>query len=154
MPESISRPASTRCIPQSQQSRSAIGGVPGRRRTPPAGSWCRGFLTGLDAEWIDEQRDALQLRLASALECVGEVRLAIGGHELASAERSARNLIRLEPYRESGYRLLMRTLAQRGNVADALRVYDDLRQLLARELGAAPSHSSRTCIASCSASLV
>jgi DNA-binding SARP family transcriptional activator len=103
----------------------------------------RGFLTGLDATWIDEQRDALQPRLASALECVGEVGLAIGGHELASAERAARALIRLEPYRESGYRLLMRTLLARDNVAEALRVYDDLRQRLARDLGAAPGPATQ-----------
>ena len=55
----------------------------------------RGFLTGIDAAWIDDQREALQARLASALECVGEVGLALGGHELASADRSARALIRL-----------------------------------------------------------
>lgn len=103
----------------------------------------RGFLTGLDAPWIDEQRDALQQRLASALECVGEIGLALGGHELASAERSARALIRLEPYRESGYRLLMRTLDAHGNLADALRIYDDLRQLLARDLGVAPGPATQ-----------
>jgi DNA-binding SARP family transcriptional activator len=104
----------------------------------------RGFLTGLDALWIDVQRDALKKRLASALECVGEIGLALGGHELASAERSGRALIALEPYRESGYRLLMRTLSTRGNVAEALRTYEELRQLLARELGAAPGPATQT----------
>jgi SARP family transcriptional regulator, regulator of embCAB operon len=103
----------------------------------------RGFLGGLDASWIDEQREVVRQRLASAFECVGEVGLALGGHELASADRSARALIRLEPFRESGYRLLMRTLVGQGNVAEALRTYDDLRQLLARELGAAPGPATQ-----------
>ena len=37
---------------------------------------------------------------------------------------AARTLIAREPYRESGYGALMEALAARGNVAEALRVYD------------------------------
>jgi tetratricopeptide (TPR) repeat protein len=44
-----------------------------------------------------------------------------------------------EPYRESGYVLLMEALAARGNVAEALRVFDTLRTLLRDELGTTPS---------------
>ena len=43
------------------------------------------------------------------------------------------------PFRESGYRLLMAALAERGNVAEALRVYDNLLVLLRDELGVVPS---------------
>jgi DNA-binding SARP family transcriptional activator len=43
------------------------------------------------------------------------------------------------PYRESGHRLLMETLAARGNTAEALLVYEELRRRLRDELGAAPS---------------
>src|SRR5438128_2687345 len=53
-------------------------------------------------------------------------------------ERAGRALIALEPYRESGYRVLMRALEARGNVAAALAVYDELRCRLREELGAAP----------------
>ena len=52
---------------------------------------------------------------------------------------AARQLIALAPYRESGYRILMEALAQRGNVAEALLVYDRLRVLVREELGIAPS---------------
>jgi DNA-binding SARP family transcriptional activator len=59
--------------------------------------------------------------------------------KLDTAERAARTLVQREPFRESGYRLLMRVLDARGNRAEALRAFDDLRRLLHDELGAAPS---------------
>ena len=45
----------------------------------------------------------------------------------------------IEPYRESGYRLLMRALEAQGNVAAALTVYDELRRLLRDDIGTAPA---------------
>jgi len=98
----------------------------------------REFLVGHDAPWIEERRRSLQAIEVSALECIGEAGLSIGGGEIAGAERSGRALIALEPYRESGYRLLMRALEARGNVAAALAVYDELRCRLRDELGTAP----------------
>ena len=61
-----------------------------------------------------------------------------GGAELPIGERAARELVALAPYRESGHRLLMEILAARGNVAEALRAYEDLRALLREELGTSP----------------
>ena len=42
-----------------------------------------------------------------ALETYAEAALGIGGTELAAAVRVGRELVRLEPYRESGYRILI-----------------------------------------------
>jgi DNA-binding SARP family transcriptional activator len=98
----------------------------------------REFAAGYDGPWIEERRQSLGALQASALECVGEAGLGLGGTEIASAERCGRTLVALDPYRESGYRLLMRALEARGNAADALAVYDQLRCLLRDELGAAP----------------
>jgi DNA-binding SARP family transcriptional activator len=53
--------------------------------------------------------------------------------------RAGRELTRREPYRESGWRILMQGLAAEGNSAEALRAYDRLRTLLRNELGVAPS---------------
>ena len=52
---------------------------------------------------------------------------------------AARESVALEPFREVGYQRLMRVHVALGNRADALRVYEDCRALLARELGAEPS---------------
>jgi DNA-binding SARP family transcriptional activator len=103
----------------------------------------RVFLPGEDAAWIDAQRRRLDEILVRSLELVGRACVAIGGGELDTAERAARGLIELAPYRESGHRLLMETLAARGNTAEALRVYETLRRRLRDELGAAPSASTQ-----------
>jgi DNA-binding SARP family transcriptional activator len=103
----------------------------------------REFASGFDAPWIEERRRSLGALQASALECIGEAGLGLGGTEIAAAERSGRALVALEPLRESGYRLLMRALEARGNAAEALAVYDRLRRLLRDELGAAPGAATQ-----------
>jgi DNA-binding SARP family transcriptional activator len=99
----------------------------------------RGILPGADAPWITELRHRLEDMRLRALACVGTSSLRIGGTELPAAERSARALVRLAPFREAGHALLMEAFAAQGNTAEALRVYDDLRHLLRDELGTAPS---------------
>ncbi|HEU5280190.1 MAG TPA: bacterial transcriptional activator domain-containing protein [Gaiellaceae bacterium] len=94
-------------------------------------------MHGFDSPWVEEQRRYLHALRLSALECVAAVGLGLDGPELASTERSARELIRQEPFRETGYRLLMQALARRDNIAEALRVYEDFRCLLRDELGVA-----------------
>lgn len=69
--------------------------------------------------------------------------LNLSGTELATAERSARELVERAPFRESGYRVLMQALAAGGNTAEALMVYDQLVRLLGDELGVAPSPPTR-----------
>jgi DNA-binding SARP family transcriptional activator len=51
--------------------------------------------------------------------------------------------VRLAPYRESGYRLLMRALDREDEAAEALLVYEQLRTVLRNELGATPSPLSQ-----------
>jgi SARP family transcriptional regulator, regulator of embCAB operon len=99
----------------------------------------RGFLHGEDAPWIEACRRRLEDIRCAALECYTASALGLAGGELHVGERTARELIELAPYRESGYRLLMEILAVRGNIAEALRVYEELRSLLREELGATPS---------------
>ena len=78
-----------------------------------------------------------------ALEAYGEAGLGLGGTELPAARDAGRALVALTPLRESGHRLLIRALAAEGNIAQALRAYEDLRRLLADELGIDPSPPSR-----------
>ena len=98
----------------------------------------RGFLQGHEAPWVDHIRRRLEDVLLRAHECVAAIGLGLSGSELASAERSARALLKLAPYRESGYRFLMEVLAVQGNIAEALLTYEQLRRLLREELGASP----------------
>ena len=99
----------------------------------------RGLLPGAQATWLEPPRRELENVRQQALEVIGRAGLVMGGTQLQSAERAARTLIETEPYRESGYVLLMEALAARGNVAEGLRVFDGLRTLLRDELGTNPS---------------
>jgi DNA-binding SARP family transcriptional activator len=98
----------------------------------------RRLLPELEAPWIDEWRRRLDDVLDHSLEAYAAACLGIGGTELAGAERVARRLVERAPLRESGYRLLMDTLAAEGNVGEAMRVYDTARRTLREELGLAP----------------
>src|SRR5581483_4242434 len=99
----------------------------------------RGLLPGAQAHWLEPRRRELEDVRLQALEVIGRAGLYMGGTQLASAERAARNVIEAEPYRESGYVLLMETLEAQGNIPEALRVFESLRTLLRHELGTAPA---------------
>jgi SARP family transcriptional regulator, regulator of embCAB operon len=99
----------------------------------------RRFMAGEERDWIEELRRELDEIQVRALECTARRSLGLGGSEVAVAERTARRLIELSPFRESGYAVLMVAFEREGNIAEALRVYERLRGLLREELGAAPS---------------
>ena len=96
----------------------------------------RGFLAGESGEWIEAERRLLRGIEVQALEAIADAELAQG--RPAEGERVARSLIGLDPLRESGYRLLMRSLAAAGNGAAAASVMAECRTALAA-VGASPS---------------
>jgi DNA-binding SARP family transcriptional activator len=98
----------------------------------------RPLLQGEDRPWLEEWRRRLEEVRLRGLECFAAARLGLGGPTLSQAEDCARRLIELAPYRETGHRILMESLEQQGNVAEALLAYDHLRVLLRDELGVAP----------------
>jgi DNA-binding SARP family transcriptional activator len=101
----------------------------------------RRFLPDGTAPWADSWRNRLADVHMRALECYATACLRLGGAELPGAARSARNLLELAPLRETGHLLLMRALAEQGNVAEAISVYERLRVLLREELGVDPSQT-------------
>lgn len=103
----------------------------------------RGFLPNEDLPWADEFRQRLADIHAAALECYAAVALGVGGSELAPGERAARELVMIAPYRERAHALLMEILSARGNGAEALRVYEQLRGRLRDDLGATPGPELR-----------
>jgi DNA-binding SARP family transcriptional activator len=91
-----------------------------------------------DLPWLDSWRRRLDDALDGALEAYAAACLGLGGTEVAGAERAARRLLEHNPLRETGYKLLMQALAARGNVAEALNVYERARTVLRDELGIPP----------------
>ena len=98
----------------------------------------RRFLPEAETAWAQAWRRRLTDVHARALECYAAACLGLGGTELPAAERAARNLVELAPLRETGHLLLMRALAARGNLAEALTAYGRLATLLREELGVSP----------------
>ena len=98
----------------------------------------RGLLPGLEAPWIEERRAELGDLRIEALELAARSGLRLGGVELLAAERAVRQAVEAAPFRESTRAAAMQVLRAQGNVAEALRVYEDLRVLLRDELGTTP----------------
>jgi YVTN family beta-propeller protein len=97
----------------------------------------RAFLPGDNGEWVEDKRRELADIRSRAVTALADACLRTGaGGEAAGWAQQA---IELEPFRETGYRLLMEAHAADGNGAEALRVYERCRRLLADELGAYPS---------------
>ena len=95
------------------------------------------FLPGEDAPWVEGKRRDLHEVLVRAVECFRDA--SFGAGDFAEAVRHGEEVIRLESFRESGYRRLMEAHAAAGNPAEALRAYERCRRFLADELGAYPS---------------
>lgn len=101
----------------------------------------RPLLPGWHGAWIESRRNRLRSVLLRALECRGEVYL--WNHEYTLAVEAAYELMGLEPLRESGHRLLIRSLAAAGNTAEALWAYEKCRRLIAKEIGVGPSKETK-----------
>ena len=101
------------------------------------------LLPDLDRTWVEERRRSLERVQVTLLDLVARLNLTGGPVELAAAESAARAIIEREPLRESAHELLMQALATRGDVAQALQVYDGLRVRLRDELGTVPSATVR-----------
>ena len=97
----------------------------------------RPFLAGDGGAWAQARRDELAAALVRALDTRVEALQANGEIELALTH--AKEAVRLEPFRESGHRRLMRVHARMGDRAEAVRVYLELRGLLGSELGIDPA---------------
>jgi DNA-binding SARP family transcriptional activator len=103
----------------------------------------RPFLPDADSPWVRSWRRRLGDVHVRALECYAEACLQLGGAELPAAERTARQIVEIAPLRETGHLLLMRALAAHGNVAEALRAYEHLREVLREELGVRPCQQAQ-----------
>lgn len=99
------------------------------------------FMAGViiaDAEeldnWLSRQREYYWLRYQQCMEA--QIKLCLAAGEIVRAECFARQLIRHDPYRETAYHALWRTLVHQGNITEALQSIEELRNRLKRELDA------------------
>ncbi|WP_329275809.1 AfsR/SARP family transcriptional regulator [Streptomyces sp. NBC_00691] len=86
---------------------------------------------------LAEEAERLRLRHVTAYESWAEAELELGG--APAVVEGLRDLVERHPLRERLRSAWMRALSGSGRQPEALAVYDDYRQLLARELGLEPS---------------
>ncbi|MFD2686898.1 BTAD domain-containing putative transcriptional regulator [Streptomyces phyllanthi] len=95
------------------------------------------FADVADAPFAAAQAVRLAEQRVGAVEDLAEAELALGRHAALVAE--LREAVADHPLRERLRGQLMRALAGAGRQAEALAVFEDVRRLLAEELGADPS---------------
>src|SRR5262245_60549921 len=100
------------------------------------------FLPGEDGPWVEQKRRELADVRARAFAVLADASLRSGDAD--EAVKWAEQAIALEPFRETGYRRLMDARVAAGDRAEALRVYERCRRLLADELGAYPSPETQS----------
>ncbi|WP_103532641.1 bacterial transcriptional activator domain-containing protein [Streptomyces sp. SM11] len=112
-----------------------------QRLATTAVSLLRGpFLASHESEWVESVRRHLKELRVSALETASSSSSALG--DTHHALRYAEEAVRQAPFRESAYRCQMTAHRLAGNRAEALRIYQQLRVVLAEELGCDPSPES------------
>jgi predicted ATPase/DNA-binding SARP family transcriptional activator/Tfp pilus assembly protein PilF len=100
--------------------------------------WRGDFVEDLDAsEWAIFQREELRQRYVQALIDLGALHFADAHYDRAAAVY--RRLLALDAYLELAHRELMRCLVRLGEVGHAIQHYQQLREMLRRELQAEPS---------------
>jgi AAA ATPase domain/Bacterial transcriptional activator domain len=101
------------------------------------------LLPTLHADWVELARRSHSELRVPALACVATAGLELGGEHIPASESAARRMIELEPLRETGHALLISALAARGDRAQALLSYDELRRMLREEIGTTPGPELR-----------
>jgi DNA-binding SARP family transcriptional activator len=97
------------------------------------------LLPDVQHGWAQQRRTEVEELGSRLLAVIVRGGLLLGGTALEGAGRAASRLLDREPFRESGYAMLMEVHAARGDVAEALLVYERLRTMLRDELGISPS---------------
>ncbi len=105
--------------------------------TAASGVLRRPFLSGSDGDWVHNTRQQLGLYLYRCYEVLATGWRMQGDDRLAAniAERA----IDLDPYRETGYRMLIEAEVAREDLAAALVVFDRCEVMMQTQFGASPS---------------
>jgi predicted ATPase/DNA-binding SARP family transcriptional activator len=91
-------------------------------------------------DWLTEHQDRVRAAWADGTQALALQLAAAGRHDEAAEALEA--LLARDPLREGAHRALMQAHAARGERARALRHYDELVALLAREVGAGPARET------------
>ena len=98
------------------------------------------FFAGRSSDWINAKRARLEALAADARITAAETYLRAGQND--SARRHAEAAVRVDPYREHGWQILMRVAAAVGDRDGLISAYRGCRAALA-DVGIEPCHETR-----------
>ncbi len=99
------------------------------------------FLEGSYDDWAEEQRHFYSEQFSRVLN--GLAKLSVAEKRWADALKFASQILSTDPYREDLHRLTMKVLAAQSKPAAVKKHYDDMRDLLKKELGIEPAPETR-----------
>lgn len=101
----------------------------------------RPVLPGIDSLWLDDLRDRVAVRHLESLLVLGHCRRRRGRPD--AARPIVLEAIGIAPLREDAWRLAMLVEADSGNAAAALDLYEQVRRIVADELGTDPARETQ-----------
>ncbi|MFP4074612.1 MAG: BTAD domain-containing putative transcriptional regulator [Actinomycetota bacterium] len=98
------------------------------------------FLAGESGEWVERMRRDIHEYEVRTFDALARVWLALD--QPASALHAARRVLDLAPFRESAHTRVMECHLAAGDRAEAVRVYDRLRQMPEETMGLSPNEQT------------
>lgn len=99
------------------------------------------FMPGVYDEWAEERRGYYSEQFARVLSALAKQ--AVAEKRWAAALKFAGEILRDDPYREDIHRLIMKTLAAQGKPAAVKDQFENLSELLKKDLGITPAPETR-----------
>jgi len=106
-----------------------------------------GLLPDWEDEWLLADRERIRQMRLHLLEAVAQ-RLSLAGQHGLALE-AALAALRIDVLRESAHRTVIAIHLAEGNVAEALRAYDQCRLVLVRDVGVEPSPTTTQMLPRC-----
>ena len=100
-----------------------------------------GFMSGVYDDWAEELRSYYSEQYFRVLS--GLAKLSLTEKSWSSALKFANEILKEDPFREDVHRLIMKCFAAQGKPAKVKEQFEDLQNLLKKELGVAPSPETR-----------
>jgi LuxR family maltose regulon positive regulatory protein len=103
---------------------------------------CRGeFMAGVYDDWAEERRHFYVEQRSRVLNALAK--LSFSEKRWAAAMSFANELLRDDPYREDAHRLVMKIYAGQAKPASVKKHFEELQQLLKKDLGIEPAAETR-----------
>jgi DNA-binding SARP family transcriptional activator len=98
-------------------------------------------MPGIYDSWAEERRGYYSEQFARVLSALAKQ--AVAEKRWAAALKFAHEILRDDPYREDIHRLIMKTLAAQGKPAAVRDQFDNLSDLLKKDLGITPAPETK-----------